>query len=43
MQAYAGLAERVKAIDREQRVGIVRTGPACEDGERAAEAVAGDP
>src|SRR5436190_8903265 len=43
VQAYARLAEGVKAIDREQRVGIVSAGPACEDGERAAEAVAGDP
>ena len=43
VQADARLAEGVEAIDREQRVGIVRTGPACEDGERAAEAVAGDP
>ena len=43
VQTYAGLAEGVKTIDREQCVGIVRAGPASEDGERAAEAVAGDP
>src|SRR5262245_52406428 len=43
VQAYARLAEGVKAIDREEGIGIVCAGPACEDGERAAEAVAGDP
>jgi len=43
VQAYARLAEGVEAIHREQGVGIVCAGPACEDGERAAEAVAGDP
>lgn len=36
VQAYARLAEGVEAIDREQRAGIVRAGPACEDGERTA-------
>ena len=36
VQAYARLAEGVEAIDWEQRVWIVRAGPACEGGERAA-------
>ena len=43
VQAYARLAEGVEAINWEQGLGIVRAGPACEDGERAAEAVAGNP
>jgi len=43
VQAYPRLAERVEAINWEQGIGIVRAGPACQDGERAAEAVAGDP
>src|SRR5437764_10623369 len=43
MQAYPRLAERVEAINWEQGIGIVRAGPACQGGERAAEAVAGDP
>ena len=40
VQADARLAEGVEAIDREQCVRIVRAGPACQGGERAAEAVA---
>ena len=43
VQAHAGLAEGVETIEREQCFGIVRASPACEDGKRAPEAVAGDP